>query len=250
MDGGRGWSVRVERIGGATLYCGDCLDILPELAEKADIIITDPPYSSGGLMRSDRSADSGTKYTNKAWRAFSGDNRDQRAFTLWCSVWHSQLLKNAAPGAMLFCFIDWRNLPCMADALQVGGWVWRGIIPWNKVINVRPQRGYFRAQCEYILWATAGPVVGDGYGWGFFSVPAPTSKQRIHPTEKPVDLLTPLLGVHKGRTILDPFMGSGTTGVAALKEGRRFSGIEQDEYWFDVACRRLETAAKEAEHVG
>lgn len=237
--------MRIEKIGGATLYLGDCLDILPELTEKADIIITDPPYSSGGLMRSDRSANSGAKYTSKKWLPFSGDNRDQRSFTLWCSAWHSQLLKNAAHGALLFCFIDWRNLPCMADAVQVGGWVWRGVIPWNKVINLRPQRGYFRSQCEYILWATAGPAIGDGYGWGFFSVPAPTARQRVHPTEKPVDLLTHLLNVHKGQTILDPFMGSGSTGIAALWEGRRFIGIEMDEHWFDVACRRIEEAARE-----
>lgn len=84
--------MRVEKFGSATLYCGDCRTVLPLLTEKADIIITDPPYSSGGLMRSDRMASSGTKYTAKKWIPFSGDNRDQRSFTLWCSAWMGELL--------------------------------------------------------------------------------------------------------------------------------------------------------------
>ena len=236
--------MRVEKIGSATLYCGDCRTVLPLLTEKADIIITDPPYSSGGLMRSDRMASSGSKYTTKEWHPFSGDNRDQRAFTLWCSDWLAELLTHAAPSAMLFSFIDWRNLPCMTDAVQVGGWVWRGIIPWDKVRNLRPNRGYFRAQCEYILWATHGTVAGDGYGYGFFSMPAPCGAEKHHPTEKPVELIAELLKVYQGRRVLDPFMGSGTTGVAAVKAGREFVGIEMDEHWFDIACRRIEDAVK------
>lgn len=235
--------MRVEKIGSATLYCGDCRTVLPLLTEKADIIITDPPYSSGGLMRSDRMGSSGEKYTDKKYLPFSGDNRDQRSFTLWCSAWMGELLAHAAPSAMLFSFIDWRNLPCMTDAVQMGGWVWRGIIPWNKV-NSRPQPGYFRNQCEYIVWGSAGKLIGSGYGKGFFSVYPPHGANRCHPTEKPVELIAELLNVYQGKRVLDPFMGSGTTGVAAVKAGREFVGIEMDEHWFDIACRRIEDAAK------
>lgn len=235
--------MRVEKIGSATLYCGDCRTVLPLLTEKAVIIITDPPYSSGGLMRSDRMASSGEKYTRKTWVAFSGDNRDQRAFTLWCSAWMGELLAHAAPSAMLFSFIDWRNLPCMTDAVQMGGWIWRGIIPWNKG-NIRPQRGGFRTQCEYVVWASLGKLEGDGYGWGFLSFPPADGKTKSHPVEKPVELIAELLKVYQGKRVLDPFMGSGTTGVAAVKAGREFVGIEMDEHWFDLACRRIEDAAK------
>lgn len=77
-----------------------------------------------------------------------------------------------------------------------------------------------------------------------------TGGKSFHPTAKPVELMEWLTRTYtsEGQVILDPFMDSGSTGVAALKNGRRFIGVEREEKWFDVACRRLETAVKEADH--
>lgn len=179
--GGRGCAVRIERIGGATLYCGDCLDVLPDIS-GVDCLVADPPYSSGGLFRSDRSADTNVKYVQKgqgkSYATFSGDNRDQRSLSLWNILWMRKALNAANPSALFLCFADWRNLPCVIDSIQVAGWVYRGIIPWNKTEAARPQKGCFRAQCEYVVWGTNGPNRGDRVlpGSGRSSCPVATSR--------------------------------------------------------------------------
>ena len=162
--------MRIERIGDATLYCGDCLDVLPGLS-GVDCTIVDPPYSSGGLMRSDRVQNTNTKYVQRpkksGYALFSGDNRDQRSLMLWSDLWMRKCLEASAPSALFLCFIDWRNLPCVVDAIQMAGWIYRGIIPWNKTQAVRPHKGCFRSQCEYVVWGTNGPNRGDKILPGF-----------------------------------------------------------------------------------
>lgn len=250
--GGRGRAVQIERIGGATLYCGDCLDVLPDIS-GVDCIVADPPYSSGGLFRSDRSADTNVKYVQKgqgkSYATFSGDNRDQRSLSLWNILWMHKALNAANPSALFLCFADWRNLPCVIDSIQVAGWVYRGIIPWNKTEAARPQKGCFRAQCEYVVWGTNGPNHGDRVLPGFWTLLVPRGDVKVHPAQKPVELVQSVLALRRDDAgpVLDPFMGSGTAGVAALRAGRRFIGIEKEEIYFDMACRRIEDAAKEIE---
>ena len=232
---------------GITIYHGDCREILPHLA-GVDVVITDPPYSSGGAMRSDRNLSSTEKYrltgTVKTDPDFSGDNRDQRSLTLWCSDWMAQCFRATARGGGMACFIDWRNLPCIIDAVQVAGWVYRGIIPWDKTEGARPQKGWFRAQCEYIVTATAGPLDSDSETDGicqpgYFRFPTAGSEKQ-HITEKPIDLLTEVLRTRSDwRTALDPFMGSGTTLVAAKNLRRRAIGIETEEKYCEIAAKRL-----------
>lgn len=244
--------MRIERIGDATLYCGDCLDVLPGLS-GVDCTIVDPPYSSGGLMRSDRVQNTNTKYVQRpkksGYALFSGDNRDQRSLMLWSDLWMRKCLEASAPSALFLCFIDWRNLPCVVDAIQMAGWIYRGIIPWNKTQAVRPHKGCFRSQCEYVVWGTNGPNRGDKILPGFWTFPVVRGDARIHPAQKPVELPQSLLRLRDGDTgaVLDPFMGSGTTGEAALRERRRFIGVEKEEIYFDAACRRLEKTVRELE---
>ena len=156
-------------------------------------------------------------------------------------------LNAANPSALFLCFTDWRNLPCVIDSVQVAGWVYRGIIPWNKTEATRPQKGCFRAQCEYVVWGTNGPNRGDRVLPGFWTLLVPRGDVKVHPTQKPVELVQSVLALRgdDAGPVLDPFMGSGTAGVAALKAGRRFIGIEKEEVYFDMACRRIEDAAKE-----
>ncbi len=111
--------------------------------------------------------------------------------------------------------------------MQSGGWVWRGIVPWCKP-DARPQLGRFTAQCEYVIWGTAGAMPLDPTADtipGFYECTAP--RDRVHVTQKPLALMRELLRVVRpGAIVLDPFMGSGTRGVAALQSGRGFVGIE------------------------
>lgn len=148
-------------------------------------------------------------------------------------------------------FVDWRNLPAMADALQMAGWIYRGIIVWNKG-NARNIPGRFRQDCEFIVWGTNGQKKVD---WtpGFTTFPgcynekSVPSKAKHHQTEKPVTLLEKLIAVcPENSYVCDPFMGSGSTGVACVNTKRNFVGIELGSDYFEVAKERIEKAEREA----
>jgi len=243
-----------EVIGDATVYRGDCLDVLQELTDTADALITDPPYSSGGMMRGDRSlpstvakyVQSGNAQGAKHNQGFSGDNRDARSWCFWMCSWLRIAQECVKPGGYALCFTDWRQLPTLTDAFQAGGFVWRGLVPWDKTEASRaPHTGYFRHQCEYVVWGSNGPLATSAHGgpWPGLVRERVDHRQKLHMTGKPVRMMGELVKcVTPGGLILDPFMGSASTGVAALQSGRRFIGIEKTAHYFDVACKRLESA--------
>jgi site-specific DNA-methyltransferase (adenine-specific) len=213
-----------------------------------DLVLTDPPYSSGGAMRSDRNLATGDKYrmTNvvKTNPDFSGDNRDQRSFTLWCSDWMAASLRVTRSGGALLCFIDWRNLACVVDAVQCGGWVFRAIVPWDKTEACRPNKGWFAAQCEYVVGATRGALSQGGGAAGIcqdgFVRWNTGGNKKTHLTEKPVEVCRELIRTRDGwKCVLDAFAGSGTTLRAAKNLGRRAVGIEIEEKYCEVAAERL-----------
>lgn len=228
---------------------GDALAILPGIPDRSvDCVITDPPYSSGGAFRGDRVMSTGTKYQSsdaEKLPEFEGDSRDQRSFGYWCSLWMSECLRVTKPGGMFCTFVDWRQLPTVTDAMQAGGWVWRGIAVWDK-INARPVPNRFKQQAEFIVWGTKGPRSTETkdarYGLGVFSFNPPPTSSRVHATQKPHELLQLILDVAcpPGGTVLDPFLGSGSMAVACERVGRRLIGIEIDPYWAKVARKRFE----------
>jgi site-specific DNA-methyltransferase (adenine-specific) len=231
-------------IGNATLYCGDCMDILPKL-QQVDAVITDPPYSSGGQFRGDRMQATSAKYQSTEHRGlypeFTGDTRDQRAYLTWCTLWLGEALNKTVPGGILACFTDWRQLPTTTDAIQCGGWVWRGVGVWDKTEAARPQKGRYRNQSEYFVWGSSGALNDQGPCLpGVFRISA-NAEEKHHITGKPVSLMAQMLPIC-GQVILDPFMGSASTGLAAIQSGRRFIGVEKSPEIFDIACRRLEAA--------
>lgn len=246
--------MRREVIGAATLYLGDALEIIPTLAAGSlGGVVTDPPYSSGGAFRGDRSASTVSKYVQTGSQVqrfeFGGDNRDQRAFLAWCSLWLSAARVASEPGASLCSFIDWRQLPILTDAVQCGGWVWRNVGTWWKP-GVRMQRGRFSGSAEYLIYATNGPNESDGESspQNVISCAPVGGDDKDHIAEKPAPVVEWAISVTKPRAaILDPFMGSGTTGVAAMKMGRRFIGVEIEPRYFDIACRRIEEAQRQSD---
>lgn len=221
--------------------------LLDYSGEPFAAVVTDPPYSSGGATRGDRMVATSVKYLRndssncEILPEFLGDTRDQRGFVSWCALWMSAALAKSEPGAVAFFFCDWRQLPAMTDAVQAGGWVWRGIVPWNKGEQTRPQRGRPRAQCEYSVFCTNGPHApweGAPVIPGFFDGSSP--RERIHITEKPVGMLRQIMRlVRPGGLVLDPFVGSGAHGIAALAEGRRFVGCELSKEIADLAEQRI-----------
>lgn len=248
-------AIEVVHIRDAVLYRGDCLEVLSSIS-SVDAVITDPPYSSGGQFRGDRARDTREKYVqtgsgSKELAEFSGDTRDQRAFHFWSALWSGAARASCTAGAVACFFTDWRQLPISTDYIQAGGWVWRGVVPWAKK-TFRPQMGRFGAQCEYVVWGSNGAMPTDrGVGClpGFFDYAYPS--EREHVTQKPEGLMREIVEiVPAGSLVLDPFMGSATTGVACAQLGRRFIGVEIETKYFDIACKRIEAAYAQAQLFG
>lgn len=239
------------------LVQGDALALMPALPPSAfDAVITDPPYSSGGMVRADRvNRSTDAKYTLHQHQGkrpdFGGDNMDQRAWQSWCYEWLTAARRLTKPGGYLLGFTDWRQFPALSDAIQWAGWVWRGVLVWDKTESAKgPHLGYFSYQCEFIVWATNGPCLpkpplaagGEGRMPGCFrKAVAPSDK--YHQTGKPTDVMRWLVRcAPPGGLILDPFAGSCTTALAAAREGRRCLAIEREAAYVEIGMRRVDAA--------
>ena len=191
--------------GTVRLYQGDCLHILPTLEEgSVDCVIVDPPYSSGGAFRGDRAQSVHAKYVQSGSSShdrllgFSGDSRDGFGYWYTVAMWTAAARVACKPGAVMAMFTDWRQLMATCGALQTGGVVYRGVVPWYKR-TARPTQGRWANACEYVVWGTNGPRELDGPPLpGFFQVDPPAGTEREHITQKPVALLELLLPVAFG----------------------------------------------------
>jgi len=234
---------------GAVTRVWDTLEALRGVTdESVDAVITDPPYSSGGFTRGDRNRTPDEKYCKDGETlgrvTFDGDNRDGRSWAYWCALWMGECLRLVKPGGYLLTFTDWRMLPLATDAVQAGGFVWRGVVAWDKGPSARaPHTGYFRHQAEYVVWATKGGLEPATHGGPFPGViQCPTRQDdKFHMTGKPTEVMRALVQcVHPGGVVLDPFAGSGTTIVACELEGRRGFGFERQEENVRIANERIE----------
>ena len=210
---------RKEVIGNATLYLGDCHDILP-LLPKVDAVITDPPYGIGEAAGKNKSRGKlavAKDFGNDAWddEPISDDLiRMVREAGKWSVIFGGNyyalppakcwLVWDKENGESDFadCELAWTNLPKAVRRIR---YMWNGMLRAN------------------------GEARGD------------------HPTQKPIGVMAWAINhvPDPCRTILDPFMGSGTTGVACMNLGRSFIGIEREPKYFDIACRRIEDAQRQ-----
>ena len=213
---------RVEQIGDCTLALGDCLEILPTLP-PVDLVLTDPPY---GICQDRGMGGGGTDATGR-WA---------RKPKVYDGGWDDCRPRREALLAVVACAesaIIWGG-NYFADELPKGG---RWLV-WDKM-NAMPT--YSDAE---LAWTN---IAGNSVKKFTRCNNGPSSMKdggRWHPTQKPVDLMKWCLGFAPARTVIDPFAGSGTTGVACVELGRKFIGIELDEKYFDIACRRIEQAVK------
>ena len=207
------------QIGDATLYQGDCLEILPTL-DKVDAVVTDPPYGIGDIVGA----------YGREGRVIAGDS------DLFLVAATSRIIRQKWQGIWVAMFYSPRvSLGFYANTAPLD--VSDQII-WDKKA---PGLGRgVRYQHENICLFSSGPPqkpIKD-----CFSVIKSYRVGKIHPHEKPVGLMRSIIRILPGETILDPFMGSGTTGVACAKLGRKFIGIELEPKYFDIACQRIEKA--------
>ncbi|MFK0172594.1 DNA-methyltransferase [Streptomyces sp. NPDC090306] len=232
---------------GYTLHRGDALTVLKTLPDQSvHAVITDPPYNSGGRTSAERtSRPARDKYvtSNSAHTlaSFPGENRDQRSYRAWLTELLTECYRASVEHAVACVFTDWRQEPTTTDALQMAGWTWQGTMPWIKPAS-RPRRGGFKQSSEFIVWGVKGSLdsTRELYLPGDYTASQPR-KGRIHITQKPVEVMRTLVRIcPDGGTVLDPFTGSGTTGVAALREHRSFIGAELSDHYAALAEERLE----------
>lgn len=168
--------------------------------EQFDALVTDPPYSSGGLHSGTRTADSANaKYISKPGKypEFSGENRDQHSYLLWSTLWLTEAHRVLKPGSPFLVFTDWRQLSVMIDAVQAAGFTYRGCVPWDKTEACRPAKGRFRQQAEFILSRSKGAwhdKNGPTYP-GVIRYGVMAGGPKLHTTAKPLPLMDALVQV-------------------------------------------------------
>jgi DNA modification methylase len=234
---------RVEHIGRATLYLGDALEVLPTLA-PVDLVCTDPPYlvSKGGFA-SNLQLEGGFG----GWMKEYGNQGDIVECDLEFADWMPLAFAALGERAQAYFMTNGRNVKAMQSAAEEAGFRFHTLLVWDKRAAL-PNK-YYQNVTEFGLFMFKGKAR---------TINDPASKNLVsifqrdvspHPTEKPVELMRHWIGnsTQPGETILDPFMGSGTTGVAALQLGRSFIGIEKDPRWFETACRRIEDAQRQSD---
>ncbi len=203
-------------IGDATLYCGDCLEIVKSIELSDAAIVTDPPYGLGEKWK----GGGGTRRTSwrfdpKEAKKWDGSIVDglERIVDMFSEavVWGGNYYR-LEPSR---CWLLWDKK--MNDSWTTG----QAEMAWTNLD--RPVRVFRFAQCEQI---------NEG--------------EKFHPTQKPLALMKWCLKWIKSPIVFDPFMGSGTTGVASVQMERKFIGIEIDPRYFEIACKRIEAAQKQA----
>lgn len=235
---------RMETFGRHRLILGDSLQVLTHFdSESYDCFLTDPPYCTA-IRGSNSKASTSVKYTStdakRQFVPFVGDSRDQRSFTIWCSLWMGEAFRVTRPGGAMICFIDHRNLQCVIDAIQVAGWDFDGIVPWIKPRG-RPRLGWFQtSRSEFVVIGRKGSNDRLHRKCGPSWLQASAPQQRIHPTQKPVEIFVELIKFREDwQRICDPFGGSGTAILAAEQLGRECAAIEKSEFYFEAACERI-----------
>ncbi len=200
-------------IGNAILYLGDCMEVLPTL-DKVDAVITDPPYGIGADKHAGKKENGWTQWDVSGWDSARPEVETIKA-----------ILKS---GKVAIIWGGNYFTDCLPPSMQ-----W---LVWDK-----GQRGFSLADCEF-AWSSQNNAAR------VFNYARALAMQdgKQHPTQKPIALMKWCIEQCKNnpQTIFDPFMGSGTTGVAAVQMGRKFIGIEREPKYFEIACKRIEDAQR------
>lgn len=205
---------RKEVIGDCTLYLADCMDVMPHLG-KVDAVVTDPPYGIGESGKKNNSR--GGLAKPRDYGDFNWDTKPPEKIVI-------DTIQDISEKQIIFGgnYFDLPPTSC-----------W---LVWDKQNGTNDF-----ADCE-LAWTNLKKAVRRIY-WRWNGMIRKGDDVREHPTQKPEGVMRwCLTHIPESKLILDPFMGSGTTGVACVKEGRSFIGIELDEDYFEIACKRIQDA--------
>lgn len=227
--------IRKEVFGGAVLYLGDCNDILPRLG-RVDVWCSDPPYkfntSGGGKMRAER----------KCLEEIIENELDQgfdlriinpllyRSVVVFC---HNEQIHNVSP-------------------YLAGNFLRSVMIPWIKKNPMPVANKNYQPSFEpyFHAWNEGGHPVGTLADKERYIITNNGKSEFDHPTVKPLEVMLKIMRNVNGESVIDPFMGTGTTGVAAIMHGKTFIGIERNEKYFEIACERIKKAVDERKSIG
>lgn len=232
----------------AEIIHGDCLEVMRGMADASvDAVITDPPYSSGGRQQSSARGIISKSDGRAPDDWFLGDNMGTDTYLWWMREIARDALRVATPGSQAHVFTDWRQYTTVVTAWESVGWTLRSVLVWDKSRG-GAMGSFWRNNHEWVAIFCKGknrPLPNCS----FFNTWRGTKPQGgDHPTMKPVELMRYLVSsttpFRDGATplILDPFAGSGTTGVAAVIERFRFIGIEREAAYVEIARKRIADA--------
>lgn len=237
--------MKIRTIGNATLYLGDCREILPSL-EPVDAVVTDPPYLHlAGTYERDYQGGVGRKVS--VTRAV-GD--EWGASLDWVPIAGAKACK----AFMVFCALKsvgatWEALRPFGEEIGLVTWYKRNSPPTGKNVP------YYTTEFVWCKRMAPGPRWDDlpslidipNINPGCMATEriVDAASKAVHPAQKPIAVMAKLL-LPGMDSVMDPFMGTGTTGVAAVEMGREFIGIEIDPTYYEIACRRIEDAQRQS----
>lgn len=228
-------------IGNATLYCGDCMDVLPTL-DRVDCFFTSPPYNLGGS--------SGSEWSRlKSGYSGYSDDLPHDEYVEWQQKCISAMWGVLSDSGAIF----YQHKPIakgsetrMPFDLVPSGIPIRQVLTWDRGSGFQRTAWHFVPRYEWvILLAKVDFRLSRLDCFDLIQIPPTTGKD--HPASFPTELPRHFLSAAVGKVFADPFMGSGTTGVAAIQLGRAFIGIEREPKYFDIACKRIEQAVAQGQ---
>lgn len=213
------------------IYNGDSLKILKEIPDKSvDMLLTDPPYKiiTGGKRKS-----------TVSFGGIIKDNKQLMRTIPEFKEWLPECFRVLKDNTHAYFFINFINLNDMINEIEKAGFKIHTLLVWQK--NNSGFNRWYLKNCEYVIFARKGKAkkikIGGSKTVHQFNNP----RNKVHPTEKPVDLLEMYIlnSSDEGDVVLDPFMGSGSTGVACKNTNRKFIGIELEIDYFEIAKKRI-----------
>ena len=218
------------------LILGDAIEYMAQHKDISDCIVCDPPYK----------LTSGGKNTGEMGGCFSTEIYNNDGSIVDCDIdWPDfmPMIYDSLKHGHAYIMSNNRNVQAMLNAAEQAGFGFHNLLVWDKV-TATPNRWYMK-NCEFTGFFYKGKafMINDCGNNQLIRI-AQRDEDSDHPTQKPVRLMEYYIrnSTQPGQTVFDPFMGSGTTGVAAIKLGRKFIGIEKVEKYFDQACKRIEQA--------